>query len=520
MKAEREREGARRAQRSAQEEQSLLIQALGEVVYHDNFVADEIFFSGDCDRLLGPGASARIRDHAGWIDAIYPEDRDRVEQAFLKARARRDLFAAEYRIRRSGGDYVWISDRGVLTYDVTGTAVAMDGVMLDVTQRRVSDERFRVIFESSTEPHLLVDETGIIDCNRATVEMLGYADRSDLVRQPLSKICPESRPGDSSPFEHALDLARHGGGRAERCETVKRHANGAIIPIEMTSTAVTLGGRRVLLLVLHDLREIKRAEAELIAAKESAEAANRAKSEFLAVMSHEIRTPLNGILGFSNLLQHTRLDATQQEYLRTIVSCGDALLTIIDDILDFSRMESGKLELDAHAFDLRECVETVLDVHATRAFAKRLELVSEFEPGTPAAVIGDSGRLRQILSNLVGNAVKFTQSGEIVVRTRLVSEEQNGLVLEFQVRDTGIGIEPDLRAGRQLHVAPLRGRGPRARHLQAPRAGQRRRNFRGKQARRGHDIHIHREAAPSGDRRPRATEATLSRQVHDCRGAQ
>jgi PAS domain S-box-containing protein len=443
LRAEREREGARKGQRSAQEEQSLLIQALGEVVYHHDFIADEISLSGECDRLLGVGAAARIRNHAGWLGAIHPDDRDRVVQVFQKARARRDLFAAEYRVLRGEGDHVWVSDRGVFTFDVGGTAMAMDGVMLDVTQRRVSDERFRVIFESSTEPHLLVDETGIIDCNRATVEMLGYADRLELVRQPLSKICPESGSGHATPFEHALDLARHGDGRVHRHETVKRHANGAIIPIEMTSTAVTLGGRRVLLLVLHDLREIKRAAAELIAAKESAEAANRAKSEFLAVMSHEIRTPLNGVLGFSNLLQHTNLDATQQEYLRTIVSCGDALLTIIDDILDFSRMESGKLELEAHAFDLRECVETVLDVHATRAFAKRLELVSEFESGTPTAVIGDSGRLRQILSNLVGNAVKFTQIGEIVIRTRLVGEEQDGLVVEFQVRDTGIGIEPE-----------------------------------------------------------------------------
>jgi PAS domain S-box-containing protein len=443
LQAERDRAGARAAQRSAQLEQSLLIQALGEVVYHHDLQVDKVFFSGDCDRLLGEGATERIRDHAGWLEVIHPDDRERVIAAFREARGRRGLFIAEYRIRRGDGKYTWVSDRGVLTFDVSGQATSIDGVMLDVTQRRMSDERFRVIFESSTEPHLLVDETGIIDCNRATLEMLGYAEKSDLVRKPLSKICPELKPGDCAPFEHALNLARNGGGRVQRCETVKRHANGSIIPIEMTSTAVTLGGRDVLLLVLHDLREIKRAEAELIAAKETAEAANRAKSEFLAVMSHEIRTPLNGVLGFSNLLQHTRLDVAQQEYLRTIVSCGDALLTIIDDILDFSRMESGKLELEAHAFDLRECVESVLDVHATRAFAKRLELVSQFEPGTPTAVIGDSGRLRQILSNLVGNAVKFTQSGEIVTRVRLVGEDRDGLVMHFQVRDTGIGIEPE-----------------------------------------------------------------------------
>jgi PAS domain S-box-containing protein len=441
--AELERKSEGRARRDARAEQSLLVQALGEVVYHRDFASDEISYSGECARLLGMREADQKRTAAEWRETIHPDDRERVERVFQRAREHRELFAAEYRIRHRDGHFVWVSDRGVLTFDASGEALAMDGVMLDVTQRRTSDERFRQMFESSTEPHLLVDETGILDCNRAALEMLGYLEKTQLVRQPLAKICPELETGDMAPFEHALELATATEEGVRRCETVKLHTNGDLIPVEMTSTRVPIGGRSVLLLVLHDLREIKRAQAELIAAKETAEAANRAKSEFLAVMSHEIRTPLNGVLGFSNLLQHTRLDATQQEYLRTIVSCGDALLTLIDDILDFSRMESGKLELEEHAFDLRECVEGVLDVHATRAYAKRLELVSQFEPGLATAVIGDEGRLRQILSNLVGNAVKFTQSGEIVIRARALSEAGDEDVVEFQVRDTGIGIDPE-----------------------------------------------------------------------------
>ncbi len=559
------------ARQVAETRQARLVEALGEVAYHHDLVRDELSYSGDPGRLRSFPAADLQRTSAGWLARVHPEDRDRVGAAFERARRDRAIFEIEYRTRHADGGYVWMSDRGVFTFDEAGTALALDGVMLDVTQRRSSDERFRVIFEGTTEPHLLVDSEGVIDCNRAAYEMLGYQDKTEVLRQPLAKFWPELQ-GDGRPTsEHAVELReatlQNG---AHRREVLKRHTSGELIPVEVGSTYVTIGGKRVMLVVWHDLREIKlaqgeltlseskyrqlvedlevivfqtdvagkilflnpawsrvtghavedsiganyekfihqedlpalreihrkkvsgeldsatlnfrivsrdhgvlwfegygrpkrdrsgrivgttgtiadvtrrrRAEQELISAKEIAESANRAKSEFLAVMSHEIRTPLNGVLGFSNLLLHTRLDATQEEYLRTIAECGDSLLTIIDDILDFSRMESGRFELERRGFDLRECVEGVLDVHATRAFAKRLELVSIFQPDVPFQVIGDSGRLRQILSNLVGNAVKFTQAGEIVVSGRLAWLQRNEITVEFLVRDTGIGIDAE-----------------------------------------------------------------------------
>jgi PAS domain S-box-containing protein len=413
-------------------------------------------FSAGAEKMLGYGAAEMI----GRTPAAFhlPEEME-ARSRELSATLRRpvtgfDVFVEVARTapyERREWTYVRKDGRR-LTVELTVTAVrnasgeitGFLGIASDVTSQRHAQMQMRKLstaVKASPTSIVITDRNAKIEyANPKFFELTGYTEKEMLGQDPKllsSGKIPKSTIKEL--WDTILD------GREWHGELLNRKKSGELFWEHASISPVKdpAGNVTHFIAVKVDITDRKLAQRETEKAKDAALELARMKSEFLANMSHEIRTPMNAIIGMAGLLQDTPLTPRQKDYANTITTAGEALLDIINDILDFSKIESGKLVLEKADFDLRETVESTLDLLAPRAQAKGLELASSLAHGVPAAMRGDAGRLRQVLMNLLGNSVKFTERGEILVRVSRADAGPGSAVLRFEVKDTGIGVPPE-----------------------------------------------------------------------------
>ena len=447
LKAEAER-------RESEQRYALVTEAIHEGIFDWNVVTGVYYLSPRYKEILGYRDDELPNDAESFFGRIHPEDSARI----LERRERynedhsKDRFVDELRLLHRDGTYRWVVSRGRIVRNDKGEPARIVGAIGDMTDRleaaaklAASEKRLRDIVGSLFGfVGLFTLDGWMIDCNRAPVEETGVT-MQDLL---------------GSPFWATPGWAHDPTEQARVKEMMMRAAQGEVVQFETRLltpgdryivTDLTFGPLRdpqgtICNVIGHgvDITARKHAEAELVKAKEAAEAANRAKSEFLANMSHEIRTPMNGVIGLTEVLLDTPLDEEQREYLTLVARSAGSLLTIINDILDVSKIEAGKLRLEVSDLNLRDLILDIVKGLKVTADSKSIDLVSDVDSAVPRLVRGDPGRLRQILINLVGNAIKFTDQGRVSIFVERCEDDPDAV--HFAVRDTGIGIPADKQA--------------------------------------------------------------------------
>lgn len=346
-------------------------------------------------------------------------------------------------VDRVSGKLMWNLTTKVPLRDASGQVVGLLGIARNITARKQMEEElerrkqfFESLFVNNPVAIVTLDPAHwITGCNPAFEALFGYTMDEVIGRDLDELVVPHEDYEQASTYTSTVM-----NGETIHSTGKRRRKDGSLVDVEIFGVPVFVGGQQIGALgMYHDI-------TELVRAREQAEAADRAKSAFLAAMSHEIRTPLNGVIGMTSLLLDTPLTPQQRQFVETIRFSGENLLAVINDILDFSKIEAGRMELESTDFDVRQLVENIGALFAERAYQRGLELIVSIDPAVPTALRGDPFRLGQVLSNLVSNAIKFTERGEVALSVRCLAVNATRAVLQFSVKDTGIGISPEQQA--------------------------------------------------------------------------
>jgi PAS domain S-box-containing protein len=400
-----------------------------------------IYMSPSCERVTGYLPEDFINDPDLLQKIVHPNDAIAHEQ-HIRNMNNLGPSSLDFRIICKDGTERWIGHVCHPVFGLDGNPLGRRTANVDITERKqAADELNRqkqyfesLVFNSPVAVVIMGDNEKITSCNPAFEQLYGYRSDEALGINIDSLIStPESATEAAAYTQQAMLGPVHGIGKRKR-------KDGSLVDVEVLGVPVIVDGQKIgALAIYHDISELTRARQE-------AEKANRAKSEFLANMSHEIRTPMNGVKGMLELALDTQLTPEQTDYLQTSLHSAEALLSLLNDILDFSKIEAGRLELESINFSLRNTIEDVAYTLAKRAQDKGLEMACLVDPDLASDLRGDPGRLRQILVNLVGNAIKFTQQGEIVIRAEPIEDAGGHITVHFSVQDTGIGIPYERQA--------------------------------------------------------------------------
>ncbi|WMB73810.1 PAS domain S-box protein [Shewanella oncorhynchi] len=409
------------------------------------------FLSGAAMKMLGLHRDDLISNFDTIAERIFDDERPDVVRALSGKSEDRFQWIREFRYRHPNGSIRWM-EAGASGHVEEDGAITWNGYVMDITQRKsieqelaLSEAHFKALFDGATIGIVNVDVKGVIlDCNDQFCADMARSRESLRNTAIFEVLSAQDKLIAKEQFKELV------GGKIDHYRGERSFIRPSGAPLWMTVNVSALldaqGQFESAVISMVDMTELKLLSDELLLAKEQADAASKAKGDFLANMSHEIRTPMNAIIGMSQLCLQTQLDQKQKNYVEKIERASQSLLSIINDILDFSKIEAGKLDIESVPFQLDTMLEDLSDMFSEKAAHKQLELLFAVAPNVPRYLYGDSLRLGQVLINLMNNAIKFTERGEVLLSLNLVEQQDDDVVLRFSVRDSGIGLTEQQQA--------------------------------------------------------------------------
>lgn len=409
------------------------------------------FLSGAAFHMLGLHREDLLSNFNIIAERIFDEERPEVIRALEGMSDDKLSWIREFRYRHPNGGIRWM-EAGASGHYADDGAIIWNGYVMDVTERKsieeelaVSEAHFKALFDGATIGIVNVDIKGLIlDCNDQFCEDMGLS-RNELRSTPIFDVLSaQDKEVAKAQFKELVE-GKVDHYRGER-SFIRPSGEHLWMTVNVSSLLDSQNQFESAVVSMVDMTELKLLSEQLLVAKEEADAASKAKGDFLANMSHEIRTPMNAIIGMSQLCLQTDLDKKQKNYLEKIERASQSLLSIINDILDFSKIEAGKLDIENVPFQLDTMLEDLSDIFSERAAQKQIELLFAVAPNVPRYLLGDPLRLGQVLINLMNNAIKFTERGEVLLSLSLVEQQNDDVILRCSVRDSGIGLTHEQQA--------------------------------------------------------------------------